>query len=138
MRCSFTGAVLLVAVLIAGCANKTPMAELRPYPSEKPSGPTANIQVVRIGTMLELTNTTATSFGASTLWLNQSYRRDIDKLDIGESLSLRLKEFRNEFAEPFRAGGFFATERPKKVVKVELETETRRIGFVVVGDETEG
>ena len=45
-----------------------------------------------------------------------------------------LAAFRNQFNEKFRAGGFFATERPDSLVRVQIETPESLIGLTVVRD----
>ena len=45
----------------------------------------------------------------------------IDGLAVGQTLRLPLGTFRNEFSEAFRGGGFFAPERPERLVLAELE-----------------
>ncbi len=104
----------------------------RPYPMELTQTETLNIQVVRDSTQIRVTNTTARSIGTSTLWINGSFSRLIEGIEIGETVTLSLKEFRNEYNEQFRAGGFFATERPERLVQAQLETEGRMLGLVVV------
>jgi len=50
-----------------------------------------------------------------------------------------LVEFRNEFSEAFRGGGFFATEAPERLVMAQLETEIdgkpQLLGMIVVAEE---
>ena len=99
-----------------------------------------DIQVVRKGTKLELTNTTARAFGPSTMWLNSRFSRPIEQLAVGQTLVLPLKQFKDEFSEPFRAGGFFASERPDIIVRAQIETPgpdggTEMVGLVVVKGE---
>jgi hypothetical protein len=81
-----------------------------------------DIQVFKGDTTLKLTNTTATNFGPSTIWLNSYFSRPIDGLAVGETIKLGLSGFRNEHSEAFRSGGFFASEFPERVVLAELET----------------
>lgn len=126
-------AALGIAAMGAGCSTASISAEGRPYPVGKSQAESVNIQVSREVTEILLTNTTAGSFGPSILWINSSYSRTIDGLTIGQSLRLSLAEFRNEFGEPFRAGGFFATEPPDRVVQVQLEGERGMIGLIIVG-----
>lgn len=90
-----------------------------------------DIQVYRNVTHLELTNTTARSFAAGTLWVNQRWSHPIDALKPGDSVRLDLDEFKDEFGEPFRAGGFFATRDPDRVVLAQLESEGTLYGLIV-------
>jgi hypothetical protein len=98
---------------------------------------TLDIQVFRRTQTIELTNTTARRFGPGTLWLNARFARAIDGLDVGQTLVLPLAGFRDEFSDSFRSGGFFATEKPYRLVLAELETEGRMRGLVVVGSTEE-
>lgn len=126
-----------------GPAQRGANTEPRAYPFEGPRGEVVDIQAFRVGTRLKLTNTTSTGFGPGRLWVNQRFSREIDGLAPGESVDLNLYEFVDEFGDEFRAGGFFATDDPDKVVLVQLEA--RRLddasedpsmhGFVLVRDD---
>jgi hypothetical protein len=124
--------------LMTGCSS-TPTAVdyARPYPTGVARGRTLDIQVFRETQYIEFTNTTATAYGPSTLWLNGSYCLPIEGLAIGQTLKFRLNEFRDEFSEPFREGGFFAIEKPDRLVLAQLETAGEAgqvmLGLVVVG-----
>jgi hypothetical protein len=135
----------LVLWALAGC-NALPTALVggevgaydRPYPAELAQSETLDIQVIREPeTIITLTNTTARTFGPSTLWLNARFSRPIAGLRPGQTLRLDLYEFRDEFGERFRGGGFFATKAPEQVMHAQLETEvdgeSRMIGLIVVG-----
>ena len=116
----------------------------RPYPFSLEPAAVEDVHVFRKVTRLRMTNTTATGFGPGTVWINRRYARDIDGLAAGQTLDLNLNEFVDEFAAPFKAGGFFATKQPDPVVLVELETGVGEAvdnaahavhGFVIVRDE---
>lgn len=140
-------APLGVLGVVAGCnsiptalANKPVGAYDRPYPRELEQSEVIDVQVIRDPeTVISLTNTTSRAFGPSTLWINGRFSRPILGFAPGETLRLDLYEFRDEFGEKFRAGGFFATKNPDKVVHAQLETvedgETKLIGLVVVGQD---
>lgn len=107
-----------------GCvAPRDPVPYARTYPEVLRQSETLDIQVFRGSTRLRLTNTTARRIEAGTLWLNAWYSRPIDALDVGDSLNVRLTEFRDENSEAFRSGGFFATEPPERLVLAQIETE---------------
>lgn len=95
---------------------------------------TLDIQVFRDGTRLELTNTTARSFGEATLWVNRRFGLPIDRFDIGQTLDVPLARFVDQYGVPFRAGGFFATEPPDPVVLVQLEHDGFLHGLVITGN----
>ena len=97
------------------------------------------MQVERDDTRLRLTNTSARAFGPSTLWVNAGFSREISEFGLGDSLELDLREFVDEFGNPFRAGGFFATRQPHDVVLVEIEdgVDGQRYGLIVIRGEAE-
>jgi hypothetical protein len=135
------GAGVLVAAgcALCGCSGSGDLLASRTDYAGAPPSPLAqsevlNIQVFRNVTDLELTNTTARSFGPSVLWINERYSRPIDGLAIGESLDLPLREFVDEFGDPFRAGGFFATRDPDPFVLAQLESDGVLYGLLVGGD----
>jgi len=140
-------AVCVVGLAGAGCnllptglADEPIGAYDRPFPQHLPQEEVLDIQVIRgPETTITLTNTTARSFGPSTLWLNGRFGRPIEGFVPGETLTLDLYDFRDEFGEVFRGGGFFATKRPEQVVHAQLETlvdgESVLVGLVVVGQD---
>jgi hypothetical protein len=97
----------------------------------------ADVQAFREDTRLVMTNTTAEEFRPGLLWVNAYFSREIDGLAIGETLRLDLREFRNEYGEAFRAGGFFATRRPDAVVLVEIQQGDDLIGLTTILPEDE-
>lgn len=134
----------LCAGMLAGMASMTGCSTTptavdyaRSYPTGVARGKTLDIQVFRETQYIEFTNTTATAYGPSTLWLNGRYCLPIEGLAIGQTLKFRLNEFRDEFSEPFREGGFFAIEKPDRLVLAQLETNGDAgpvmLGLVVVG-----
>lgn len=127
-------ALLLAVPLLASCGGPSKVDYARPFPADAKQSSTVNVQVLRMETEITLTNTSAQEFPAGTLWINRQYSMPIDALPIGKSLTMPLTSFRNEFSEPFRAGGFFATEKPDRLAQVQLETSEGFVGFVVVGD----
>lgn len=92
------------------------------------------IHVQRSVTKIKLTNTSARAFGPSTIWLNSRYSREIEEFAVGQSLTLPLGEFTDEFGQHFRGGGFFATENPDPMVMAEIEADGEMIGLIVVGN----
>lgn len=131
--------LLIGSVGLAGCGGS---GNLLAFQSEYEGAPPTtlqqaevlNIQVFRNVTDLELTNTTARSFGPSVLWINERFSYPIDGLAVGESLDLPLRNFIDEFGDPFRAGGFFATRDPDPLVLAQLESEGVLFGLLLGGD----
>jgi hypothetical protein len=126
-----------LAVLLSGCASTNSALvenQSRPYPQAMERSPTVPIQVIRRSTHIEMTNTTARAYGASTIWLNGRYSRSIEGLAIGQTLRLDLREFYDQWGDSFRAGGFFATRDPDGLVLVEIESGDALTGLVMVGN----
>lgn len=138
MRVARTVGLLLAvsagAMVPVGCVTYDPAGASRGYPQGMTQSRVVNIQVSRQETHITLTNTTAQSFDGGTLWMNAQYARPIEGLAIGQTLRLDLHDFRNEHSEPFRAGGFFATERPDVLYLAQLETREEMIGLIVIGE----
>ena len=135
-----TAATVLVGLFLGiaiGCSTGPRLEALdsgRSYPAAKAQSGVLNIQLIRDQAELTLTNTTARTMGPTVIWLNQEFWYEIAGLEVGDSVRLPLGEFRNEYGKRFRAGGFFATERPKNVVLAQLEAENSDslLGLVVV------
>lgn len=102
------------------------------YPEEKSLTATLDVQVIRDETTIRMTNTTARSFGKSRVWLNKWFSRDIESFEVGQTLEFNLSEFRDQYGEAFRAGGFFAIKKPERLVLAQLETADTLVGLVVV------
>lgn len=126
------------AIALSGCASPPQTIIENPaYPGDRQQGPTLDIQVVRDGTRISLTNTTARNFGPFTLWLNRRFARELPGLAVGQSLELGLAEFQDQWGDRFRAGGFFATERPERLAKAEIDLRdgSPLLGLVVIRGE---
>lgn len=125
-------------LLLSGCSTGQKVQSLdgfRSYPAEKTQAEVLDIQLIRDGAEISLTNTTARRFGETTIWLNQEFSYVVSGIEVGQTIRLDLSKFRNHYGSYFRAGGFFATERPKNVVLAQLETgedAQTLLGIVVV------
>jgi hypothetical protein len=120
---SMVAVALICACAAAACTSpRTRAAWARPYPEAPTLAGTADIQVIREGTRISMTNTTAREFGPSTVWINMQWSLPVEGFRAGQTLTLDLAEFRNEHHERFRAGGFFATERPDVIALTQVET----------------
>lgn len=127
-------------MLPTGLADEPVGAYDRPFPAEIDQTEVVDVQVIRgPETTISMTNTTARDFGPSTLWLNGRYGRPIDGFAPGQTIRLDLYDFRDQYGEKFRGGGFFATKQPEQLMHAQLETivdgESRMIGLVVVGED---
>jgi hypothetical protein len=127
-RVSMVGVVIgvmagLAAVgVVGGCGSLPEVDYARQYPAQLSQRGSVNIQVFQTTKELELTNTTARAFGPCTLWLNQRFSRPLEGLAVGESLRISLEEFRDEYGDNFKPGGFFATAIPTTLVHAQLES----------------
>jgi hypothetical protein len=134
-----SGLALLAAALLLPCLGAcgsgpmTTIEEGAAYPATLTKGNVVDIQVFRVGTRMELVNTTSRAFGPSTLWLNKRFSREIDGLAVGERLEIDLGEFKDEFGQPFKRGGFFSAEAPDVIVLTELVTTTPEGSAELVG-----
>lgn len=128
---------MALVLALAGCAGSGRRESGPVYPSGAPQGQTLNIHVVRRETKIELTNTTAQTFGPSRVWLNGWFSRDIDGLAPGETIVLNLGEFTDRYGERFKAGGFWATQAPDELVLAQLERPEggQLLGLIVIGEE---
>lgn len=120
-RALILGAALLLAPLGA-CTSVPPVDYARPYPKELPAGQTVDVQVFRRSKTLDFTNTTASPLGPGTIWLNRRFSRPLTQpIGVGQSVALPLREFRDEFGDPFREGGFWASDIPDALVLCQVE-----------------
>ncbi|MFN0011878.1 MAG: hypothetical protein ACKVS8_09575 [Phycisphaerales bacterium] len=120
-----------------GCAGApTEIADGPQYPAVAQSR-VLDVQVFRDETQLTLTNTSARTFGPCRVWVNQWYSLPIEGLAAAQTITLDLGAFKDRYGTPFRAGGFFATERPDRVVLVQIEDGAEVVGLAVVAGEIE-
>lgn len=129
--------MLLASTLGCAACNTTRPDLGKPYPAGTPVAGNLDVHALREVTRLRLTNTSGVTFGPATVWVNAAYSLPIDGLAVNQRLDLPLNEFRNEYGQTFRGGGFFSTELPTNVVKAEIVDERGRFGLVVVRDEFE-
>jgi len=114
-----------LATFFLGCSSspKRDATDAREFPISLVRTEVLDVQVVRETTHIRATNTSPRSFQQpTTLWINRRFSRPIGAWAIGQTITLDLRDFRDNFGERFRAGGFFAAERPDNVVLAELET----------------
>ncbi|MBX3352263.1 MAG: hypothetical protein KF684_04960 [Phycisphaeraceae bacterium] len=126
------GALLVALAFTGACRGWSEVEYATPFPERMPIVETLSIQVVRDGTHITMTNTTATSIPESRMWLNKWFSRPVARLDVGETVTFNLHDFRDEFSEPFRGGGFWATTAGDAVVTAHIEIDGRLHGLVVV------
>jgi hypothetical protein len=127
--------------LLAGCAGSRPIdsSNARAFPALEQAR-VLDIQVRREPATIALTNTTASPIPPCTMWINQRYSRPFEGLGVGESVSLPLGSFVDEFGQRFRPGGFWATRASERVVLAQFEMpgadqQPVLVGTVVVNGE---
>ena len=126
-------AAIGLCIGVFGCARSAEIRQGPVYPEALPRTTTLDIHVIRRGQRIQMTNTTAQPFGEFTLWLNRRFSLRIPEgLAIGQTRTLNLNHFRDQYDERFRAGGFFATEKPEKIVLAELQSGDHLLSLVVV------
>ncbi len=136
------GASLMAAALaLSACTiHPTPVNTdgLVAYPRTVPIEGVVEVEVFREDTQITLANHSAQGFADFTLWINERFQRKVESLPVGGMVTLSLKEFRDEFGEEFRAGGFFSSEKPDPVVKAEIARDGSMIGLVVIPNDKYG
>ena len=135
MRACLVAAMVAGAVGVGGCSSRSGEIESGPeFPTKAQSG-SIDIQVFRDETVIRMTNTTARVLAPGRIWINRWFSHDFPGLAIGESITMELGEFTDTYGDRFRAGGFFATDRPTKVVQAQLEINDELVGLIVVGNQ---
>lgn len=133
-------AVVVAAGFTFGCSSSPKAApEGRTLAPDLVQSRVADIQVQRGGTSLHLTNTTPAPLPAGTFWVNGRFSVAVEALGVGESRALDLRQFRDQFGERFRAGGFFASEAPEPVVLAQWEAQredgsSELIGLIAIAE----
>ncbi len=115
--------LILAGAALTGCTTvNKPGPDSRTYPETLRQAAVADIQVRRDGPTLTLTNTTARAFGPSTMWLNARFAMKLEGFAVGETLELDSRDFKDEYGDSFKGGGFFAWHNPERLVLAQLET----------------
>jgi hypothetical protein len=138
-----TGLSLAATIWLTGCASGEPeeIAYARELPPQLVQREVLNIHVLHRpttfgGASIELTNTSDRAFGPSTLWLNARYSRPIEGFAVGQTLVIPITEFVDQHSDRARAGGFFATEAPERIVLAQIEVPAAGDGAAAVGGGT--
>ncbi len=133
VRVILATALVIGGIGRAGCASRS-AGTYAVYPVEPVRGRTLDVQVFREGRYLELTNTTTGPLENTRLWINARFSIALDPIGVGERRVVPLAALRDRHGEAFRAGGFWATERPDPVVLAEIERGGVFERLVVVRD----
>lgn len=130
--------MLAWALGAGGCVMRGAALEnLERYP-QAPQARTLDVQVERDGTRLVLVNTSGQTLEGR-VWVNRWYSRELAPVAPGERASLELGAFKDTFGNAFRAGGFFAIERPDAVVQTQVQLPGGElVGLVTLGQGRHG
>ena len=125
----------LTAALLLGACTGDPVEIVNgpAYPAAVRQSSVIDVQVIRQGTTITMTNTSARAFTDARLWANQWYSRSLPSWKPGETLSLELDDFLDRYGQPMRAGGFWAVDNPEKLVLMQVEEGDKLTGLVVIG-----
>lgn len=135
LRVAMAAIGLSAALMQTACMSGGRLTEgtqPRPYPYDAPILRTLDVQVFRDGSKIELVNHTTQPLADFDLWLNERYVRRIEALPPGESVTVSLYEFLDEYQEPFRGGGLWSTKLPDSVVKAEVQDSEGLVGLIVI------
>lgn len=130
--------LVLSGAAFSGCSSGTAAHGTGAYPPGLAQQVVAEATVERAGTVMRIWNGSGMALGPGTMWVNQEFSHSIGAIESGASVELDLSAFRNEFGERFRAGGFWATEKPKRLGLVQVKPDGNGgslLGLVVVKDE---
>jgi hypothetical protein len=134
------GAIALGALVggVGGCSRSNSLAivENAAYPAELTQREVLNIHIIKHPTEIEFTNTSDRTLGPGTLWLNGRYAKSVDAIPSGATVRYTLIEFKDQWNDNFRRGGFWAKENPEVLYLTQLETgegDARALtGFITV------
>lgn len=102
------------------------------YPITTRQSAVLNVQVFRDDTHITFTNTTAEPLPEGLLWINHAYSKPFPGLGIAQTATLNLYDFKDQYGEEFRGGGFFATQPPDRVVIIQLQAGEKLLGLVTI------
>lgn len=119
------------ALLLGACRGQPTIVQGEVYPAELKQSRVLDVQVARERTHITLVNTSAQALGGR-LWVNQWWSRELPSVEPGQRITLDLREFKDRFGKPYRAGGFFATENPDKLVLTQLQSGGEMLGLVTL------
>ncbi len=126
---SLSIAMVGAAVGLSGCAASSMLVATGPvYPQDAVQQGVLDVQVLRRGTGIELSNTTGATL-SGTLWVNRWWAMTLEPIAPGRTVTIPLARFVDRYDEAFRAGGFFATQQPTRLVHAQLQPSTElRLG----------
>jgi hypothetical protein len=140
MKSAFCATALLISMVVSltGCQSPGPIpggqiVEGNKYPAAKQSSQLA-VQVIRDETHITATNTTSQDL-AGRLWLNKWFSTEVSQWAPGQTITIDLRDVRDQYGGTMRAGGFWATKEPEKLVMAQIErpatSGTELLGLIV-------
>jgi len=130
----FTG----IAAFLPACSRSNSLAivENRPYPAELTQREVLDIHIIKYATEIEFTNTSDRTLGPGTLWLNGRYGKEIEPVPSGATVRYTLADFKDQWNDHFRRGGFWAKDTPEVLYLTQLETgegeSQQLVGFISI------
>lgn len=108
------------------------------YPGEENKGESLDIIVEQQGDQLKVTNVAARGVESFQLWLNQQYVTVADKLAPGQTISLPMSGFINQYGEAFPTGSFLSPDKARPLVSADLyDPRTGQLHAVTVRTKTD-
>jgi len=94
----------------------------------------ADVQIHPGDTTITIVNASPVSYEPATVWVNQRYALTLDRLAAGETTTVSLWEFFDQWGQRYPAGGFWRTVDPVPVLLVEIQTaaDTPMVNAVTV------
>lgn len=124
---------LAVGMMLGGCLTQQ-VTDGAQYPLIRQAR-SADVHVLRDETEITLTNTSAAALPKGRMWINAWFSREFQGLEVGQSTTFDLYDFKDRFGVPFNGGGFFATRRPDKLVQAQIMSEGGElVGLIVIGE----
>jgi hypothetical protein len=138
--CSLSAATCAALLLLGACSTaRVQSLDGRAYPGSVVQERVLDVQLIQRPQAVSLTNTTPRTLGPGWLWINGWYSAALPAVGIGERIEIPMRDFRNEFGESPRSGGFWAGRDATRVVHAQIETTDPEsgastfLGLVVVG-----
>ena len=130
--------VLACVVGAMGCSRSNSLAivENAAYPAELTQREVLNIHIIKHPTEIEFTNTSDRTLGPGTLWLNGRYGKEIEPVPSGATVRYTLADFKDQWNDHFRRGGFWARETPEVLYLTQLQSgegeNKQLVGFISI------
>lgn len=120
----------------SGCTGRIydPARATVAYPSQLAQGETILAQATRDRDELVIVNATSRSFTDIKLWVNQRYMHQLDRFGAGETVRLPITTFFDAWGETPIPGGFLRTDRPTRILLVQIQTDATSplLGLVTI------